>query len=83
MIRQFRSIKLSSSSGRSRTVRTNENLGKIKNRLRLKGQVSARKLSVELNISESVRRILKVDLGLRPYKEIIVPAAPCNQTKTA
>ena len=56
---------------RSQTMGTNENIRKVKNRLRRKERMSARKLSVELDTSESVRRILKVDLGLRSYKKII------------
>ena len=82
MIRQFGSIKLSSPSGHPRIMRTNENIRKLKNRLCCQGRVSARKLSVELDISErSIRRILKVDLGLRPYKKIIEPALSDDQKK--
>ena len=81
MLRQYGSIKLSDPSGRPRIVRTIENIRKVKNRLRRPGLVvSARKLSVELEISErSVRRILKVDLGLCPYQKIIEPALSNDQ----
>ena len=49
------------------------NIQKVKNRFHQKQKVSARKLSGELSISAiSVRRILKIDLGLKPYKKIIV-----------
>ena len=83
MIRQFGSLKLSSSSGRSRLVKTKENIRKIKNHLRRKGRVSARKLSVEFDIYErSVWRILKVDLGLRPQKKIVELALSDDQKKT-
>ena len=75
MIFQFGSIGLTSPSSRPRIVRTNESIRKVKNRLCRKGRVLARKFSMELDISErSVRRILKVDLGLRLYKKIIEPA---------
>ncbi|CAF1481933.1 unnamed protein product [Rotaria magnacalcarata] len=80
MIRQYGSIKLSSPPGRPRMVRTSENIRKVKNRCRRKRRVSARKLSMELDISErSVRRILKNDLGLRPYKKIVEPALSDDQ----
>ena len=83
MIRQFESIKLSSLSGRRRIVRANEDIRKVKNRLRCKGRILARKLSTELVISErNVRRILKADLGLRSYKKTIEPALFDGQKKT-
>ena len=72
MSHQYASINVSNPSGRPRTVRTNENIREMKNPLRCKGRVSARKLSVELDISERrVLRILKVDLGVGPYQKII------------
>ena len=72
IIRQVGSIRLSSLSCPPRIVRTNENIRKVKNCLRRQGQVSAGKLSVELDIYErSVRRISKVDLGLRRYEKVI------------
>jgi len=80
MIRQSGSIELSSPPGRPRLVRTKENIQKIKHRLRRKKRVSARKISMELDISyTSVRRIIKNDLGLRPYKKVIEPALSDDQ----
>ncbi|CAM4836603.1 unnamed protein product [Rotaria magnacalcarata] len=80
MIRRYGSIKLSSSPGRLRIARTSENIRKVKNRCRRKRRVSARKLSMDLDISErSVRRILKNDLGLRSYKKIVEPALSDDQ----
>ena len=72
MIRQFGSVKLSSPSDRSRIVRTNENIRKVKNRFCSQERISARALSVEFDISEKiVQRRSKVDLGLHPHKKII------------
>ena len=74
MIRETGSIELSTSPGRSRTIRTKESIKKVKHRLNRKKKVTSRKLAVELNISRtSVRRILKNDLLLRPYKKIVEP----------
>ena len=75
MMRRIGSIELSGTHGGPRIVRTKENILKVKNRLRRKTGVSARKLLMELGISAtSVRRILKVDLGLKPYKKVIKPS---------
>ena len=74
MIRETGSIELSTSPGRSRTIRAKESIKKVKHRLNRKKKVTSRKLAVELNISRtSVRRILKNDLLLRPYKKIVEP----------
>ena len=74
MIRQSGFIKLSSPPGGPRFARTKGNIQKVKHRLRRKKRVSARKLSMEFGISErTVRRIMKNDLGLRPYKKVIEP----------
>ena len=75
MIRRTGSIELAGTHGGPRIVRTKENMLKVKNRLRRKTEVSAGKLSMELGIfATSVRRILKVDLGLEPYKKGIEPS---------
>ena len=67
-------ITLSHSSGRPRIIRTKGMIRKVKNRLKRKKKVSIRKLAVELDISNgSVQRILKEDLGCRPYKKRIEP----------
>ena len=74
MIRDTGSIELNAPPGRPRTIRTRESIQKVKTRLNIKKPVSTRKLSRELNISRtSVRRILKDDLALRPYKKIVEP----------
>ena len=76
MIPETGSIELSTSPGRSRTIRTKAkaSIKKVKHRLNQKKKVASRKLAVELNISRtSVRRILKNDLLLRPYKKIVEP----------
>ena len=75
MIRRTGRIELTGTHGGPRLVRTKENIQKVKNRLRRKNRISARKLSMELGVSAtSVRRILKIDLGLHPYKKIIEPS---------
>ena len=80
MIRRSGSVKLSSPPGGPRFAKTKGNIQKIKHRLRRKKRVSARKLSMELDISEkSVRRIMKKDLGLRPYKKVIEPLLSNDQ----
>jgi len=74
MIHQYGSITLSSPPGWPRLVRTKENIQKVKHRLRRKKKVSPRKISMELDLSEpNVRRIMKNDLGLYPYKKVIEP----------
>ncbi len=80
MIRQSGSIQLPGTHGGPRIVWTKENIQKVKTRLRRKKGVSARKLSMELGISAtSVRRILKIDLGLKPYKMVIEPSLSDDQ----
>ena len=80
MIRHFGCIKLSSPPDGPRFARTKGNIQKVKHRLRPKKRISARKLSMELGISErSVRRIMKNDLGLRPYKKVIEPLLSNDQ----
>ena len=80
MIRRFGSVKMSSLPGGPRFARTKGNIQKVKHRLRRKKRVSGRKLSTELDISErSVRRIMKKDLGLRPYKKVIEPLLSNDQ----
>ncbi|CAF3081974.1 unnamed protein product [Rotaria sp. Silwood2] len=74
MIRETGSIDLSSPSGRPRVIRSKQMIQKVKNRLKSKKRVSSRLLAKELDISErSVRRILKDNLGLKPYKKRIEP----------
>ena len=64
-------INMTSSSGRSRTIRIKNMIETINNRLK---RVSSRKLAQKLDISRtSVRRVLGNDLELRSYKQTIVP----------
>ena len=63
MIIETGAISLSTSSGRIRTARTKGAIRKTKKRLMGKRSVSARKLALELEISDrSIRRILTDDL---------------------
>ena len=74
MISQHGSIDLSHPPGLRRVVRTKSMIQKVKSRLNRKKKVSLRKLAGELDISKStVQRILKNDLGYRPYKKRIEP----------
>ncbi|CAM4820506.1 unnamed protein product [Rotaria magnacalcarata] len=80
MILQSGSTTLSSPPGCRRLARTKGNIRKVKSRLRRKKRVSARKLSMELDISErSVRRILKNDLELHPCKKVVEPLLSDDQ----
>ena len=80
MVRRSGSIQLTGTRGGPRIVRTKENIRKVKTRLQRKKRVSVRKLSMELAISAtSIRRILKEDLGLKPYKKVIEPALSDDQ----
>ena len=75
MIRQSDSIQLLGTPGGLRLVRTKENIQKVKNHLRLRQNISAGKLPRKLGISAtSVRRILKIVLGLKSYKKIMKPS---------
>jgi transposase len=57
-------------SGRPRSVRTKKVMKAVRERIRRKGQRSARKLAKELNISRgSMLNILKEDLGMNAYKK--------------
>ena len=74
VICEIGSIKLSTNLSRSPVIRTKESMKKVKNPLNRKKKVTDGKLSVELSIFHtSVRRILKNDLLLRPYKKIVEP----------
>jgi hypothetical protein len=74
MIDQTGSINISSPPGCPRLIRTPGAIQKVKNRTKRKKRLSVRKLSNDLNISQiSINRILKIDLGYRPYKKIIEP----------
>jgi inhibitor of nuclear factor kappa-B kinase subunit alpha len=74
MLRDTGSIELFSPPGRPRIVRTKGTITKVKNRLQQKRPISTRKLAKEFGISRtSMQRILRSDLGLRPYKKIREP----------
>ena len=74
IVRETGSIKMSYSTGRYRSARTKTNVQKIKKALKNHKLSSTRKLSKKYKISRtSVRRILKNDLNLKPYKRVSVP----------
>ncbi|CAF5119881.1 unnamed protein product, partial [Rotaria sp. Silwood1] len=74
MINETGSINLSYSSGRPRTARTETAIKKTKQKLK-QNKVSTRKLALDLEISHtSAYRILRDDLGCRPYKHVVEPA---------
>jgi transposase len=74
MIDETGSIDLSLSTGRLRTARTKAAIHKTKQKLQ-QNKVSTRKLALELGISRtSAHRILRDDLGCRPYKHLVEPA---------
>ena len=74
MIRETVSMSMITSPDRPHTIRTKNMIQKINSRLKRKKRVSSRKLAQELDISKtSVRRVLRNDLGLWPYKKRIVP----------
>jgi len=74
MIDETGSINLRYSPGRPRTARTKGVINKAKKKLQ-KGKVSSRKLALDLKVSRtSARRILRDDLGCRPYKYLVEPA---------
>ena len=70
MIRSTGSIDLSSPPGSTRLVRTRGSIEKVKNRVERNTRISTRKLARDLGISRTtIQRILKDDLGLKPYKK--------------
>ncbi|CAF3639840.1 unnamed protein product [Rotaria socialis] len=70
MINTTGSITLTSPPGCPRAVLTNATIVKVKNRLNQKKRVSTRKLAKDLKISRTdVQRILREDLGCKPYKK--------------
>uniref|UniRef100_A0A914X0E5 Transposase n=1 Tax=Plectus sambesii TaxID=2011161 RepID=A0A914X0E5_9BILA len=74
MIAGTGSIQLSTPPGRPRTAHSWGNIQKVKSWLQRKRHLSVQKLASELDISYgSIRRILKDDLLLRPYKKTIEP----------
>ena len=62
-------IDLRSPPGRTRTIRTKKLIRKVSKRLVSKGRQSARRLAKSFAVSrETMRRIIKNDLRLRPYR---------------
>ena len=71
MIEQTSSINIGHPAGCSSIMRTPSTIDQVKNRMKRRGRVSARRLSKNRNISRtSIQRILKDDLGYFPYKII-------------
>ncbi len=57
-------------SGRRRFVRTASMVKRVRERIRRHPQRSARRMACQLGISDGLlRRIIKEDLGLKPYKK--------------
>ena len=82
MVRRSGTITLSKPLDGPRLARTKKNIQKVKNRLRRKKKMSARKISMELDISErSVRRIMKNDLGLNLYKKKVIESLLSDDQK--
>ena len=80
MIHQSRTLQLPGSRSGIPTIRTKENIRKVKDCLRRNKRVSVRKVSMELGISgTTVRQILKIDLVLKPYKKVMVCWGPVHR----
>ena len=80
MIHQPGSIALSTLPDCPRLIKTKGNIQQVKYRLRRKNRVSARQPSMERGIPDrSVRRIMKNDLDLCPYKTVIEPLLSDDQ----
>ena len=71
MIHETGSINMTVSPGCPHTIRTKNIIQKINSRLKRKKRVSSRKLPRQLELS--IRRVWRNHLGLRPYKQRIVP----------
>ena len=72
MINTTGSITLSSLPHCPRTIRTKAAIVKVKNRLNQKKRVSTQKLAKDVNISRrNIQRILRENLGCKPYKKRI------------
>lgn len=74
MIEETGSIDLSLPPGPPRTARTDVNIKKVKQKLQ-RQKLSTTKVARKLGVSQSsAHRILRDDLGYRPYKYVIEPA---------
>lgn len=69
-LREGQSIDKRHQSGRRRTVRTVAAIKRVREQIRRKPVRSTRKLSAQNKMSQrSIRRIIREDLGLHPYKK--------------
>lgn len=69
-LRETGTVKDRPRSGRPRSARTKNRIKRIREKIRRIPERSARKMAKDENISEkSMRRILRDDLGLRPYRK--------------
>lgn len=58
-------------SGRPRSARTKNRIKAIREKIRRNGRRSTRKLASEVGTSRtSIRRILSIDLGMKPYRRV-------------
>ena len=72
LFRETGLVDLKRPPGRPRTIRTKAVIQKVKRKMNRKIPPSAAKLAVKMNLSETtVRRVLKTDLKLKPYKKIV------------
>jgi transposase len=70
-LRDTGSIKNRPGSGRNRTARTKERIKIVRDKVRRNPRRSSGKLALETGTSKtSMRRILNIDLGLKPYRKI-------------
>ncbi|CAM4936437.1 unnamed protein product [Rotaria socialis] len=70
LLRDTGSIQDRPRSGRPRTCRSKERITRIREKIRRNPARSARKLAIGEHIdNRSMRRILQIDLGLKPYKK--------------
>lgn len=73
VVQRFRgtgSIEKRKSTGRKRTVRTAENIKKVRERIRRNRHQTVRKLAKDLKVSRSsMHNIIQKDLGMRAYKK--------------
>ena len=69
-LRETGSIEDRKRSGRPRSVRTTQLISKVRSRYWRKSQQSVNKMAHQLKISRSsLNRVVKEELGLRPYKK--------------
>ena len=70
-LRDTGSVKDRSRCGRPRSARTKNRIKVVREKIRRISRRSAGKLALETNTSKrSMRRILNIDLGLKPYRRV-------------